>query len=67
MLSGSGTPSGESPGRHGRARQTQVDREREYEDEKAGGSRRVDFLMEKTRFGGISKGKNVEEWVLHVE
>ncbi|KAF8331007.1 hypothetical protein F5887DRAFT_1178379 [Amanita rubescens] len=67
VYSGSGTPSGESPGRHGRARQTQVDRDREYDEEKAGGLRRVDFLMEKSRFGGISKGRNVDEWVLHVE
>lgn len=67
LLSGSSTPSGEAPGRHGRAWKTQVDREREYEEEKAGGLRRVDFLMEKTRFGGISKGRSTEEWVLHVE
>lgn len=42
-------------------------REREYEDEKQAGLRRVDFLMEKTRFGGLSRGRGPGEWVLHVE
>ena len=42
-------------------------REREYEDEKKAGLRRVDFLMEKTRFGGLSRGRGPGEWVLHVE
>ena len=47
----------------------------EYEEEKKkkrGGGltrRRVDFLMEKTRFGGLSRGRSLMpgEWVLHVE
>jgi hypothetical protein len=44
-------------------------REREYEEEKKGGLRRVDFLMEKTRFGGLSRGRSLMpgEWVLDVE
>lgn len=42
---------------------------RAYDAEQSGGMRRVDFLMEKTRFGGLSRGVDAhgrEGWMLAV-
>jgi hypothetical protein len=48
--------------RYRRQRSTRV-----YEEEKRGGMRRVDFLMGRTRFLGISNsGRRPDEWQLNV-
>ena len=42
---------------------------RAYNDEKQGGMRRVDFLMDSTRFGGLTRGVNAygeEGWMMSV-
>ncbi|KAF9460205.1 hypothetical protein BDZ94DRAFT_1139093, partial [Collybia nuda] len=37
---------------------------REYQDEKSGGVRRVDFLMDHTRFMGLSMTRETDTWIL---
>lgn len=38
----------------------------EYEEEKRKGVKRVDFLMERTKFAGISSTRRADAWILHV-
>jgi hypothetical protein len=52
-----------------RYRYRQLRDRRESDDERIGGMRRVDFLMDMTQFGGLTQGINAygeEGWVLNV-
>jgi len=52
-----------------RDRYRRLRNDRDYQAEKAGGMRRVDFLMERSRFGGLTRGINSygeEGWVLSI-
>ena len=47
------------------ARYRRLRSEKAYEKEKAGGMRRVDYLRNRVRFLGLSRGRGGEGWVLN--